>query len=469
MTSPIRASAGPRLIYTVLMMCSFISTAGCQPNASSTHKDGTKGHLALVGGNIIDGTGGPVRVGWSVLIHNERIDTVGLNIEIPAGAEILELNGRTIMPGLVDMHGHLYANVGGVIKNQFDPYPSLYLAGGVTTIFSPGDFDPEGTVALRDRIERGETVGPRILTAGPYFDNAPSKISWIQGVSSPEEALDQFEVWRNQINAVKVYTSITEPQLEAIIRASHAAGFMVTGHLTSVSAGTAIELGINGLEHGIFGMPEFWNKDQSFWDQFCSLAELDIHGEAAMTLMDKIVENNVFVDPTTVALQSALPDFDPVVDNWETYLSAETRVNVSNMMKQFTPEPAYLECLTRAIEKQNQFIGELHRRGGLIVAGTDPVAPQLIPGYGLHREIQNLVEAGLTPLEAIKATTYNASVALKKSHIGTIEAGKLADIMVVEGDPSITISDIGNVVMVFKAGRKYDPVELRKSVQEMIR
>jgi enamidase len=126
-------------------------------------------------------------------------------------------------------------------------------------------------------------------------------------------------------------------------------------------------------------------------------------------------------------------------------------------------------CLEEALERQSQFVKAVHDQGGLIVAGTDPVLPILLPGYSLHRELQNLVKAGLSPLEAIRAATLNAAIATQlDSQKGTIAAGKVADLVVVEGNPDDDITAIGNTVLVFKAGIPYLPEALRKSVEGQI-
>ena len=143
-----------RLCKSIILLAALCSAACTSSDSAS--------HVAFVGGSVIDGTGAPPHQGWTVLIRDSVITAVGPDVEIPGGAEFLDISGKTVLPGLIDMHGHMYA-MGG---NQFTAYPRLFLAGGVTTVFSPGDLDPDGMTALRDQINRGEVVGPRILTAG---------------------------------------------------------------------------------------------------------------------------------------------------------------------------------------------------------------------------------------------------------------------------------------------------------------
>lgn len=433
--------------------------------AACTPEDSGPPALALVGGSVIDGTGAPPRAA-TVLIRGDRIEAVGPEVEVPRSADVLDIEGMTVVPGLIDMHGHMYA----AGSNQFEAYSALFLAGGVTTVFSPGDFDPKGMMELRDRIARGEAVGPRILTAGPYFDHAPSMVGWIKGIGSAEEALGKFEKWKDRIDAVKVYTNITEDELGALAVAAHRNGLKMTGHLGGeVATLRAIALGIDGLEHGLFAISEITEAGQRdpLTEQYCSLARVDLDGPVIEGLIRAIVEEGVWITPTIVTLQSIHPDFEPPAEEWLDYLSPELRERILQT-------PAYLDekgasCLDRALSKQMEFVRRVHERGGLVVAGTDPVSPKVVPGYGLHAEMANFVRAGINPLEVISMATRNGAVALGLSdEIGTVEAGKQADLAVVLGDPASGIPRIGNTVWVFKAGVRYQPAALRKSAKGKI-
>jgi imidazolonepropionase-like amidohydrolase len=327
-----------------------------------------------VGGSVIDGTGAQPRPA-TVLIRGSFIEAVGSDLEVPRGSEVMDITGMT-------------------------------------------DF--------RDRVARGEAVGPRILTSGPYFDHDPSVVGWIEGVSSAEEAIAKFEAWKDRIDVVKVYSSITENELGALAQAAHAEGLKMTGHLGGpVPTLRAIELGIDGLEHGIFAIAEITDAGQ------------------------------------------ADPNFEPPTDDWLEYLSPD-------LQEMMTQMPAYLDeegsaCLDRALSKQLVFIRRVHESGGMVLAGTDPVSPKVVPGYGLHAEMANFVRAGLGPLEAISNVTMGAATILDlDDQIGSVEAGKRADLVVVRGDPASDISQIGNTVWVFKGGERYDPAALRESAKGRI-
>jgi imidazolonepropionase-like amidohydrolase len=416
--------------------------------------------IALINGRVIDGTGTPAWLDWTVIIQGSHIVAAGPDVLIPENARIVDLTGQTLLPGLFDMHGHLYAYDGENLSMQSTTYPRLYLAGGVTTIFTAGDLDPTEAVSLRDRINNSEAVGPHILAAGPYFSGGEAP-SWMLSARTPEEILAFYETWKDKIDGVKIYTGIPEEQFIPLLEAAHADGLVVTGHLESISGMRAIELGIDGIEHGLFSMSEFFPKGASFRGQYCAISELDITSSAVTNIVDALVRNGTYLDPTIVVFQPELPEFEPLVPDWEKYLDPGVVMSLQRYLRSII-QPT---CLQEALVKQSQFVKAVHDRGGLIVTGTDPVLPILLPGYSLHRELQNLVAAGLTPLEAIRAATLNAAIATRSdSEKGTISAGKVADLVVVQGNPDEEITAIGNTRMVFKNGVPYLPEALRKSV-----
>lgn len=420
--------------------------------------------IALINSRVIDGTGASAHLDWTILLQGTRILAAGSDVTIPEGARVLDLTGQTLLPGMFDMHGHLYAYDGENLAMELTAYPRLYLAGGVTTIFTAGDFDPQEALALRESMDNGEAVGPHLLIAGPYFSggNAPA---WMLKAQSPDAMRVIYESWSDKIDGVKVYTLIPEDQFIALLNAAHADGLIVTGHLESIPAMRAIELGMDGIEHGLFSMSEFFPKGASFREQYCAVSQLDITSPAVTDIVEALVEQGTYVDPTMVVFQPELPDFVPLIPDWETYLDPGAVMPLRSELRSMI-QPT---CLKEALEKQMQFVKAVQDRGGLIVAGTDPVIPILLPGYSLHRELQNLVDAGLTPVEAIKAATLNAAIALRiDSEKGTIASGKIADLVVVDGNPDEDISAIGNTLLVFKEGIPYSPEVLRASVQGLI-
>jgi len=180
-------------------------------------------------------------------------------------------------------------------------------------------------------------------------------------------------------------------------------------------------------------------------------------------LIQKIIKNRVYITPTIVTLTVMSKDFKPVTE-WQQYVGEDILESLLELESIVHANKDYQNCISNVLPKQYLLIKELNDRGGLIVAGTDPVVPMLIPGFGLHREMELLVEAGLSPIDAIQAATINAAEALKKQNeFGSIEIGKKANFVVVQGDPSQNINDISNTIMVIKDGIQYDPTILRES------
>jgi imidazolonepropionase-like amidohydrolase len=432
------------------------------------------GVTALVGGTVVDGTGAEPVADCTVLIEGERIRAVGTDVEVPEGAEVVDVSGKTILPGLIDMHGHLYANLGGRMGSLLRPFARLYLAGGVTTVFSPGDYDPEATFAFRDAQRVGEELGTRIYTAGPYFNHATGG-GWMEGVANAEAARTKFRAYEGRIDGVKVYTEITPEEFAAVAEEAKRAGLRVTGHLGSLTASQAIDLGIDRLEHGIFAMSEFGRPDPSkpFDLEFMGgLTEIDFESGVGAELIDKIVEQEIVLDPTIVILEALFAGTE-LVNDWERYLAPSAAPMVkgledalASMRAAAIEDPDEWAFLAEGIlDKQRELVRRVHERGGKVVCGTDPVFVSVLPGYGMHREAEHFVEAGLTELEALRACTLSAAEALGlEDELGSISAGKLADLLVLDGDPSEDIEALGATSIVYQAGARYSPEELRESV-----
>jgi imidazolonepropionase-like amidohydrolase len=426
----------------------------------------------IVGARLIDGTGGPPRDGCVVLVRGERIAAVGPGISVPEGAAVVDGSGKTVLPGMFDTHGHCFTVDG---KDQYESYPLLFLAGGVTTTFSPGEMDPAAAYALRERLAKGEQPGARLMTAGPYFEKGQSELDWLKGYADEAEALRWLAEHGPRMDGLKLQQQITEAEAAAIIAEAHRRGIKVTGHLGTVTAKRAIELGIDRLEHGITAMSEFspWQiQGMAAWsEKFRTLGALDLDSEPVRELIDLIVARRVALSATTASFEFWAGSYEPVTPDWEKYLAPEIRRTQKGLLLRMQQQPAERSAVFAAgLKKQGEFLKRVHDRGGIVVTGTDPGGKLLIPGYGLHRELKLLVDAGFTPVAAIRAATGHAAQALGVDRdLGTIEAGKVADLVLVDGDPSGDIRAIGNTVAVWKAGTRFDPAALRRQAEGRIR
>jgi len=466
-----------RLVFLALLVAAAPAALRRPPLPGLVRPAG--GTVALVGARVIDGTGAAPRERCTVLIEGERIRALGEELELPEGAEVVDVSGKSIVPGLIDMHGHLFTNMGGRYSTELVPFARLYLAGGVTTVFTAGDADPEASIEFRDAQRDGAEVGTRIYCAGPYFNHKSDEPDFMQGIDGPEEARAKFESWIGLIDGVKVYMDITPEEFQAVVAEADAAGLTVTGHLGSLSATRAIQLGIDRLEHGIYAMSEFGRPDPSDpfgTDYLRGLAAIDFEHGPGAALIDTIVEHGIVIDPTIVILEALFDGPLVLAPDWERYLSPRAKEIQKQMraafegMRAAAADPQEWDALVAAVlDKQRELVRRVHARGGKVVGGTDPVFPEVLPGYGLQREAEHFVRAGLSPLEAIRACTLDAAEALGlQDELGSLAPGKLADLIVLDGDPSADITALGKTAMVWQAGARYAPGELRDSVEGAI-
>jgi enamidase len=326
-------------------------------------------------------------------------------------------------------------------------------------------------INLKQKIERGEVAGPAIDATAPYLEG-PSAMSQMHTLKDEDDARKQVAYWADMgATSFKAYMNITRAQLRAAIDEAHKRGMKVTGHLCSVTSAEAAELGIDDLEHSFFASTDFVaNKQpdvcpgQGVGQQ--AIRELDPNGEPFKKLVKTLVDHNVALTSTLTVfetfatgrpkppgLEVLLPDLRQQFEQTFERVSAGTTPGSQN----------YKALLPKGMALEHAFA----KAGGLLVAGTDPTGSGgVIPGYANQREIELLVEAGFTPLEAISIGTLNGAKYLGRDRvIGTVTAGKQADLVVVTGDPSTKISDIRNVEIVFKQGIGFDPVKLIESVK----
>ncbi len=436
---------------------------------------------------VIDGTGAPAIADRTILIRDGRIASVGgPEVVTPPGATELDLAGRTVMPGIVGMHDHLYyiarpdldaeghsGQPSPLVPQMTFSAPRLYLAAGVTTMRTTGSVEPYTDLNLKAEIDAGRLVGPHMDVTGPYLEGAHSPFIQMHQLRDADDARRTVAFWAEQgVTSFKAYMNITRAELKAAIEEAHRRGLKLTGHLCSVSYPEAAALGIDDLEHG------FWvntQDDPGKKPDLCpsttggpTLTAMDPTGPAARALIQKLVA-------TRVAVTSTLPVFEPS--------SPHYRVLPPKALDALTPQARSdylsLRALTfgapaeRKATRAQQWSHELGMErafvaaGGLLIAGPDPTgAGNVLPGFGDDREIELLVEAGFTPVEAIRVATLNGATYLGLAdRIGSVAVGKDADLVVIDGDPSTRIEDIERIEIVFKDGVGYDSAALLASIK----
>jgi enamidase len=419
---------------------------------------------------VIDGTGAPARANQTLVIRDGRIAQVGdvASITLPAGANIIDLPGRSVLPGLVMMHEHLYYPTGpGVYGQLGESFTRLYLAGGVTTMRTGGNTNGIMDFNLARRIDAGDMVGPTLDATAPYL-NGPSPFLQMYALKDAADARRQANYWADMgATSFKAYMQITRDELRASIEEAHRRGLKVTGHLCSVTYGEAADLGIDNLEHGFFAATDFVADKQP---DVCpgqargqqSIEALDEHGEPFAALVKKLVDKHV-------ALTSTLTIFETLTPGRPTPRGLD--VLTPQLREQFertherverSANSTYTALFPKAMRMERAFVNA----GGLLTAGTDPTGSGgVIPGFADQRQLELLVEAGFTPLQAISIGTLNGAKYLgRDGTIGTIAPGKQADLVIVNGDPSTTVTDLQRVETVVKKGVGYDPSKLIASV-----
>lgn len=426
--------------------------------------------VALSGVRVIDGTGAPPREDQTLVLRDGLIVEIGDRARVtpPAGAEIIDLTGRTIMPGLVMVHEHLYYPTGpGVYGQLGGSFVRLYLAGGVTTMRTGGNVNGFMDVNLKRRIDSGDLPGPSIDATAPYL-NGPNTFLQMRTLRGPDDARRQVAYWADEgFTSFKAYMQISRAELGAAIDEAHERGMKVTGHLCSVTYAEAAALGIDNLEHGFFAATDFVGDKEP---DVCpgqgvgqrAVAAVDAGGAAFNTLVKTLVDRNVALTSTLTIFETLTPGrpLPPGLDVLTPTLREQFMRTHDRVAK--TEDSVYRTLLLKGMELERAFA----RAGGVLVAGTDPTgAGGVLPGYSNQRALELLVEEGFSPLEAIRIGTLNGARYLgREARIGTIAVGKQADLVVVNGNPAEQIADVRKVERVFKQGIGYDPAKLIASV-----
>ena len=453
---------------------------------------------AITGGALWDGTGAAPVPNSTVLIEGRRITAAGPGVEPPAGAELIDAAGKTVMPGLIDMHVHV------MLSGEQD---ALYgfLGTGVTSVRDLGS-DLDVTLPMREQIAAGERTGPRLFVYGPMNDGTPTIFGGRGGAelsrlstenATPEEGVATIErLIGRGVDGIKLYAGlrpdVAGPMIEAV-----AGRVPVTGHLGRMWASEAIDLGINCLEHvhatvyqdvvrpedrhgredGNGARPDYWQWLTEGW----SRADLD--ADYVQRFIEQIVEHDVALSPTTVLITGGMATNEAAEEPGQRYrpraLAERTRQRQETMRRMReeaeregrepppSPRPVDPETGRRALEHQLEFLRRVHAAGGRVLPSTDTgAAPLQVAGFALHRELALLVRGGIAASDVLQAATRQAAEFLGRGDdLGTIAAGKLADVLIVDGDPLTDIEASRRVVTVFQDGVRHDPQALLDRIE----
>jgi imidazolonepropionase-like amidohydrolase len=436
---------------------------------------------------VIDGTGAPAKEDQVVLITDGLINFVrpepgeGPGPVPGTPMKRIDMTGKTVFPGLVGMHEHLFYPLpdGGpgllpLYGEMADSAPRLYLAGGVTAARTAGSVEPYTDISVKQMIDAGKIPGPKLFLTSPYLEGAPPIGPQLHTLTDADDAARLVDYWAAEgMTSFKAYMHITPEELKAAIDHAHAHGLKLTGHLCSVGFKEAAAMGIDNLEHGLAVDTEF---DPAKKEGACppvqasraAMVKMDVEGPEIQGTIKDLIAHHVAVTSTLAVFESFVPNRPPMdeemrvresllPDAWGAY--AATRAEIA--------ERGDSSVWPRLVKMEMQFEHDFVKQGGLLMAGCDPTGyGGVLAGFGDQRGLELLVEAGFTPEEAIHIATENGAKWLgEDAHFGTIAPGKAADLVVVDGNPAKDIHDVEKVETVFKDGVGYDPQKLIESVR----
>jgi imidazolonepropionase-like amidohydrolase len=454
-----------RLVLFAALPLVLSAAAVPQPGAPPVRA----GDVVITGGFLFDSKGDTAVPNRGIVVRSGIFHHVGLDLAKVdlTGATVIKLPDTDyVLPGLFDLHAHYAIDLFG--QGRVDEYtvnPVIFLANGVTSTFPGGEVDPEGMMAARRRIERGEQIGSRILSSGPYFGSA--RPGWNAAVNTPEQVRKDVDEWAARGARGFKAKGIQAPHLLALIDQAHKHGLPVTGHLDSgsgrsVNPRDAIHMGIDRIEH-------FMGGDAITADRgaYSSLEALDVMRPEVEAISRLYIQRNVYYDATVATYgywynPKDMRVFTTWVDE-QSFLTPHAR-EVANARRK--PQNAQFERIYNIKLKEVKRFYDLGG-GHLITSGTDhPSWGEYLSGFGTHRELNAFVLAGIPPAAAIKMATINAARAMRMGDIlGTIEPGKLADLVIVRGDPLQDIRNTHHVQKVMIGGTVHDAQALLNSVK----
>jgi imidazolonepropionase-like amidohydrolase len=412
-------------------------------NVASGFSAQTKSVVAIVGGRLIDGTGKPAVENAVVVLQDGKIAAAGsaASTPVPEGAQIVDAQGKSVLPGLWEMHAHF---------EQVEWGP-IYLASGVTTARDVGN-EREFIVAARDAIAAGRGIGPRLVMAGVVDGSGPFALGVIR-VDTPEQAREQVQKYKAAgFQQIKIYSSVKPDILKVVTAEAHRLGMTVTGHIPfGMNAIQGIEDGMDQINHVEYLTSVMVDPKSK---------TIDPDAPNVRKVIKLLLERHIVVDPTLALMEVILHPLDHPISAFEPGI-LKVAPELKEGLETMGVPPPKAEQSAATFRAMEATVRVLHQAGVPIVAGTD----QAVPGFSLDREIELYVQAGFTPMEAIQAATLVPARAMgMEKDSGTVEVGKRADVIVVDGNPLENISDIRKVSTVFAAGRKYEPAALWSAV-----
>ncbi|MCA1577045.1 MAG: amidohydrolase family protein [Acidobacteria bacterium] len=458
----------------LLLLLIVLLVASCKQRSASEFVSVKGPLIALTRVRVIDGAGSSAKDDQTIIIDSGRITAIGpaSEVAVPASATTLDLSGHTALPGLVGMHNHLFYSTDGGARDVLatDSFALLYLAAGVTTIRTAGTLNLGRDIATKKSIDDGVSAGPKIHLSSPYVEHAAGQRF------DPEKITDQINEWADQgVTSLKIYEHVTRAEFGVVIDAAHKRGLKVTGHVCAVGFTVAAQAGIDNLEHGLAVDTEFFSRKKvdecptgNEWVP--ELTRVDVRSEPVQKMIQELVRRRVAVTSTLAIFESFLADKFQLDPRMREVLSEDAYNDCVAEIEEGKADPRWSRIWEVMLKKEMQFEREFVNAGGLLMTGVDPTGwGGVVAGFGDQRGVELLVAAGFTPEEAIRIATLNGATFLGNAdRIGTLAAGKQADVVIVRGNPAANIADIRNVTVVFKDGVGYDSAKLIESVRGLV-
>ena len=444
---------------TLLALWLLLAVA-CKPSGD--------GVIALEGATLLDGSGGEPVKDALILVKGGHIQAVARvnEVEVPRGAQVVNLIGKTIVPGLIDAHAHVERWAG-----------ERYLAWGVTTVRDLGASSTDSSIALKNDFNLGSSLGPRTFTSGAMIDGIPPTYSTATGVrtsSDVRKAVDQRAV--AGADYVKIYTKFTADLLKPLLDEANTLRLPVAAHLGKIDALTAARAGVASLEH-MAGVVQVASRTPAAYarahDQFLrgwtteEIGWATLDSASVARTARALAATRVAIVPTLVVHEMLSRLDNPTLllrPGMEDVPAGATSVrDVPGLLRRTGWRSAEFQAFRRSRARQNQFVREYKRAGGLIAAGSDAANQLLVPGLSLHEEMSLLVAAGLTPTEAVTAATRKGAELLRADSLGRVAEGKVADLVVLDANPVKDIAATRRIAWVMFRGRILYPDSLRKT------
>ena len=471
-------------VPSALLLLSLSAAAQQKPAPLSPFVKQDAPLLILEHVRLIDGTGAAPREDMRIDIAGGKItaiDGAKSPVAYPPNAKVMDLTGKTVIPGLVGMHEHLFypspqRPEGGAYfyGEAIDSAPRLYLAGGVTSARTGGSLETYTDLELKKAIDAGEMPGPKLDVTGPYLEGKGKFALQMHELTDPEDSARLVDYWAAEgVTSFKAYNYLTPEELKAAIDHAHAHGLKITGHLCSIGFREAAALGIDNLEHGLAEDTEFYpgkkpGECPPYAAVEASLENIDVAGPEVQQMIHDLVAHQVAITSTLAILETFVANRPPMERESAALktLTLEAAKDYLARRSMVAQQGANNKLLAMEMRFERAFVDA----GGLLMAGCDPTGyGGVVPGFGDQRNVELLVEAGFAPLEAIRIASLNGARFMgKDAVIGSIAVGKAADIVVLGANPAEKIDNMEKVELVFKDGVGYDPTALIQSVSGLV-